>query len=222
MSQIPSIDVFQNLYIAAADGNRALLRNRLIGAAKDPWFHDLEAEARTIGPTLSDEEKMLVFTCEENESSPAAKLTLWPDEPGEYRVTNVIPTVTFSLTEREYNSVLRQFIGQVLGEVKGVASYRLSQPSEGPEDWTSPAASSALWTFSQCANKSSAAAHPSDGDRWQKFIVLAHRSKKRPDPSLLRRWLAQGAGWPLDVAHELSLQYEFGLELLGTYDQVAL
>jgi hypothetical protein len=90
----------------------------------------------------------------------------------------------------------------------------LTEVQVGLDDWMSPATAEKLRTFSTCANKSTGAAHPSDRERWNAFVLSAYQDGSRMDASALRRWLVEAEGWPAEVADQLALEYAFGRELL--------
>jgi hypothetical protein len=75
-----------------------------------------------------------------------------------------------------------------------------------------------LRRFSACANKGTGASHPLDRDRWNAFVVAAHHDGSRTDASDLRRWLIEVDGWAPEVADQLTVEYEYGRELLAYAD----
>ena len=49
-------------------------------------------------------------------------------------------------------------------------------------------------------------------------LIAAHRTRASLDADRLARWLAEVEGWSDEAAHELAIDYEFGLGLLKQYD----
>lgn len=213
MRSLSSIEVFQDLSLIAGDGDGIALRQALIGEAKGVWHHDLEMESRAYENTL------LALRRDGDEMIPAAVVTLFPEGDVGYKVTNVVPSELHMLTHHQYNSVLKDFIERVAKRVFLSIEIRLSKDTASLTDWTSVEAASALAVFSRAANKSTGSSHPSDRARWMAFIVKHHQSRRdNLDPSVLARWLSEADGWPEDIAHELAIEFESGLDLLAYYD----
>lgn len=76
-----------------------------------------------------------------------------------------------------------------------------------------------LESFSNLANKSTGAGHPMDAERWNAFIIQAHREGSSLDVTMLGRYLVEQLRWGDDEAHKLVLEYEFARELLVAYDR---
>jgi hypothetical protein len=84
----------------------------------------------------------------------------------------------------------------------------------GLEDWMSGATAEKLRQFSETPNKSTGASHPNDRERWNDFVLSAHREQSRLDPSTLQHWLMEAEDWPPEVAEQLAIEYAYGRELL--------
>jgi len=84
------------------------------------------------------------------------------------------------------------------------------------EEYISQESIKLLNDFASHANKSSAAAHPSDEEMWFSFIIsiFEHNSNLPPDP--LQEWL-EAEGWTEEKAFELSRLFEYGISLLDQY-----
>ncbi|HEY9294904.1 MAG TPA: hypothetical protein VIQ31_00775 [Phormidium sp.] len=75
-----------------------------------------------------------------------------------------------------------------------------------------------LRTFSDAANKSAAASHPADRERWYAFIVAAHKEKPSLEPHSLYQLLIK-QGWSEKVASQLvEDQYLIAIGILEYYD----
>lgn len=80
------------------------------------------------------------------------------------------------------------------------------------------AAEEALHNFSILANKATGSSHPRDQERWFQFIFAAYRAPQQLDIDNLMRWLVEIEGWSDEKAHDLVIEYEFGLALLKEYN----
>ena len=53
---------------------------------------------------------------------------------------------------------------------------------------------------------------------WTDFIISAYRdTENRLDVHTLGRWLREEGGWDDELASELQLEYEFGIDLLKRF-----
>ena len=219
MRSLPTIDVFQDLTFTTPNGDVAALREALINKATGAWHHDTEMESRVVDTSGRAGKTMLALRRDGDERVQAAVVTLFPVERG-FKVTNIVPSKTHSLNERQYNAVLDDFVKCVVVSVVPASDIRLSKDKESPLDWTSETAAAALWNFSQAANKSTGSSHPMDRARWLAFVVEHHRNGSDSlSPSLLARWLVDGECWPDDTAHDLAIEFESSIELLAYYDK---
>lgn len=137
------------------------------------------------------------------------------------KVVSIVPNERGSLTIRQYNEVLREFISFATPVARDFG-LRINDTSEDADitRWISADAAEALLGFSNAANKSTGSAHPLDFDRWVRFIIRVHREKSGLAPDLLGRFLMEELGWREDKAYDLVLQYEFGLGLLKASDAI--
>src|SRR4051794_16249460 len=62
------------------------------------------------------------------------------------------------------------------------------------------------------------ALHTSDRQRWQQFLLQAHREASPRDPAFLEGWLAS-EGWTEAARSELTRDYENTRQLLWSYDE---
>ncbi|SCX21310.1 hypothetical protein DSM25558_2898 [Agrobacterium sp. DSM 25558] len=213
------IEVFRDMSLHGPSERRAKLREALIAAASGDWDVDLERSAEVKSSAVTDADVVL-FRCAGNNEHPAAGLTLWETQEG-YYVPNVVPLEFGSLTKREYNAILQEFIDAIAQPV----AYRLGFELRATEsrqtlaDWVSDEVGTKLKRFSGAANKSTGASHPSDERRWFDFIVAAHRRHERLDPGTLFRWLHEAEGWDEETAHKLAGDYENARALLKYSDE---
>lgn len=142
----------------------------------------------------------------------------------EYRVTNIIPLSKSSLDYDEYNMVLNIFYDLFIKDKH--KKYRLdvdlSESEVSLDKYISEKSVRLLEVFSSSANKNTGSAHPSDRERWSKFVI----SVCKKDEGLaigvvdvVRRWLIEVGGWSESVAGELIVEFEFGLALLKQYNE---
>jgi hypothetical protein len=138
-------------------------------------------------------------------------------DAGTFFVSNIIPTVKVQLGQGEYNAILEDFYDRVIRpytEPAGVTAS-LTDGEVDLEHWMSHETAELLRQFSACANKGTGSSHPADRDRWNAFVVAAHRDGSRMDDTDLRRWLVEVDGWLPEVADQLAVEYEYGRELLA-------
>ena len=213
------IEVFRDMYLHGPLANRIALRTALIEAATEPWRVDLEQSADVANQAVISED-VLLFRREPSNEYPAVGLTLWGTDEG-YYVPNIVPLQTGSLTFKQYNAVLTDFIADVVNPVISQFGFtiRTTESSQGLEDWVSPDVAVKLRRFSGAANKSSGRSHPMDERRWFEFVIAVHRSDRNLDPNRLARWLNEAEGWDEDSAHKLAGDFENSLSLLAQYDQ---
>jgi hypothetical protein len=149
--------------------------------------------------------------------APSASVFLF-DEPHGARLTNIVPTSTTSLSFDAYNLIAASFVRDVLAPLAQPLGVRVDLgPAEKSIDELLPAvAAAALQRFSRSANRATGTAHPQDAEKWDQFVILAHREHAAMAPSTLRRWLVEDEGWDDEQAFSLSLQYESALRLLAS------
>jgi hypothetical protein len=151
--------------------------------------------------------------------APGALVWLF-DEPHGARVTNIVPTRAGSLSHDQYNAIAVRFAEDVLSPLATQGSVRidLGAPEKSIEDFLPAPAALALRRFSASANRSTGSAHPQDAEKWDTFVILAHRERVSLAPATLRRLLVEDERWDDDQARELAIQYERALRLLESND----
>ncbi|MFC5570807.1 hypothetical protein ACFPN1_12125 [Lysobacter yangpyeongensis] len=213
MSDLASIEVFQDLTIWPGQQRLENIRAALIGQTKTPWRHAPEREAG-VGSN-----EFAAFECSARESFPSVGLILWRSE-GCFRVSNIVPREHGQLTYAQYNAALESFFKLVVEPVAKTLDLKVetTKPRVSPTDWMSQKTAQSLSIFSSCANKSTGASHPYDEERWLAFILDAYQDEHDAG-AYLARWLIEAEHWPEDVAHDLVGQYEFAMHLLARYDR---
>jgi len=212
------IMVFQDLVLRGGPARLPNIRKILIDHATPPWRHAKEKE-REISTDFGNSD-LIVFTREKsNEIETVALFLLSKDN--NYEVTNIVPRDVRELGFEAYNAALQDFVKRVAGPAcrDGKFQIEMTPEKQSLNDWVSSDIAESLRRFSNCANKSTGSSHPSDRKRWFEVLFAAHESHDHLDPDQLIRWLIEVENWPEEKAHDLAIQYEFGLDLLKAYDK---
>lgn len=161
------------------------------------------------------------FQCTPTPLRPAAKLWLTRRDRTPY-VANVTPVEKVELTTNEYNAIAFQFYQdfvQPAGQNLSGIHVTLGKAEENLNDWMSEATAELLRTFTASANPSTGSSHPMDQERWNAFVIAAHRESASFNSTQLRQWLYDVNGWNDRVVSKLTIEYEQGRELLAQYDR---
>jgi hypothetical protein len=182
------------------------------------WIRDREAESRARSAPALTPRPTYCFACTKDSHRPAAMLILSQKDGETFYVSNIIPMGRHRLSYGEYNAVLEDFYERVLrpnAEQSGLTKHNLTDADVGLDRWMSSATAEKLRRFSACANKSTGSAHPNDRDRWNDFLLSAHRERSSLDSSTLQRWLVEVEDWQPEVAEQLAIEYGSGRALLA-------
>lgn len=207
--------VFKEYQVSGTPEQLIAFRDRLVGQKPAQWEHSSRFESIVNGTYES-------FTVPRSGDTPAATVALFLSKSGtSAKVVNVVPNESRSLTMRQYNDVLKEFVSFATPIARNL-DLEISETGEDAKitRWISKDAEEALLGFSNAANKSTGSAHPMDFDRWARFIIRIHREKGRLPSDLLGRYLVEELGWQEEKAHDLMLEYEFGLALLKVSDNL--
>jgi hypothetical protein len=212
------LEVFQDLFLCGPAESRPALHQALLDRVIAPWRHAEEREKQVSRDAGSDAD-ILAFQREDSDGLPPATLFLW-SQPDGYKVTNIVPLEIGELGYGRYNAILQDFEQRIAAPAARQVGFQVKTTAawQSIEDWL-PNAAEALWRFSRAANKSTGSSHPLDRDRWFQFLIAAHKDPGHLDTERLARWLVEVEGWDDRSANELAIEYEFGLDLLGKYDQ---
>jgi len=159
--------------------------------------------------------ELYCFHCEARPNWDAADLWLSLRNRNELRVSNIVPSDISELSYTQYNAILEEFAERFVlpaARANGLDAL-MSKPDLTIREVFPPDVQRALVWFSDNANRSSGASHPRDKERWQKFVIAAHRANAPLATDVLNDWLIH-EGWTSDAAHELSIEYENGRSLL--------
>lgn len=213
------IEVFQDMALASTAGDLPAVRAALINRQTPNWLHDSDQEAELRKYSGGDED--IVQFRYVGSALPKASLTLW-QRKNEYSVTNIVPAEQGQLAVSAYNSLLQDFVDQLVKPAQSEVQFdlRLSDPVRKIDSWISAGAAEALRRFSVLANKSTTNSHPNDAERWEQFVVSVHLGGEPLSTDILMQWLVEIDGWDERSASKLAIDYEKGLSLLATYDRL--
>jgi hypothetical protein len=211
------MEVFRDLYVSADADRMADVVEQIGRALPAGWARDRSAEANARGAIPFRPRPVYCFACTKEGGRPAAVLVLAQKDEGTFYVSNIVPTERHQLSHGEYNAILEHFHDRVFRPYADRAGLTivLTGAEAGLENWLSGPAAEKLRLFSTSANKGTGSAHPNDRERWNDFVLSAHRDHSTLDPSTLQRWLTEVDGWSPEVAEQLALEYEYGRELLA-------
>jgi hypothetical protein len=213
------LEVFQDLLLRGPPNAGASLRQALLDHAMAPWRHVEEGD-KDLSTHAGQGADVLTFKREAGEGLAAATLVLWPRSEG-YEVTNIVPTEVRELGYGGYNAILQDFLRRIAMPAAQQAGFKVevTAPRQSIDEWIPAKTADALRRFSRSANKGTGSSHPLDRQRWFAFLIQAHADHRRLDTERLVRWLVEVDGWSDYTAHELAIEYEFGLDLLNEYDK---
>ncbi len=132
-------------------------------------------------------------------------------------VVNIVPNDgRSSLTIGEYNLILDKFYREVIMKSQSASRWLISAGYKTYQEMFLPECQELFLSFVNSANKSSAATHPSDSYMWNAFLISCARNmpETHPSASEVCQLLVEDCFWDRDAAQNLSLQYEFGIDLL--------
>ena len=139
-------------------------------------------------------------------------------------MTNIVPDGASQFDPEEYNAILQDFRVQIAEAAARKAGFivETTNPNQSLDDWLTPKAAQTLGEFSATANKGTGSAHPRDRELWFAFLKQVHADSRQMSTEQLARWLTEVDGWSADMAHQLAVEYEFGLALLTSYDTLRM
>ncbi|WP_417742877.1 hypothetical protein [Salipiger sp.] len=213
------IEVFRDLTIGSDHAQIDGIRASLLGVETQEWAHNEEQEANLKEHAVGmRQEDILVFEYVGN-TLPKATLTLW-QRGNSFTVTNIVPAEVGDLGVKLYNDLLVCFVAEVVDKatIRDQLALTLTDDVRGLDTWTSSEAADALRRFSALANKSTTNSHPDDRERWEEFVIEAHRNGDNLPVDVLMQWLVEVDGWSETSANKLGIEFEQGISLLGAYD----
>ncbi len=205
--------IFRELYIYLTKEQTDSFVRKIEGMLDDGWVHDTEAEKKSAELAEYD---FIYFACTAKDGRNSALLAFARKDEGSIYVPNIVPKAKNELSRDDYNCILEEFYNRFILPVseKLEIKVELTSDEKNMEDWISEASSKKLKLFSVAANKSTGSSHPLDQKRWLDFLVSVHQEHRNLHSTQLQRWLIEVENWPEDVAVDLSIEYEFAMDLL--------
>lgn len=182
------------------------------------WIRDTVAET-DIAPLLSTGENVRAYRNSPTAADPDAVLWLGISRD-KWEVTNIVPLGKDAIPPAEYTELLLSFRSAIEPLARAV-DVTVTEPvtDVGPEHFLTETTARLLRAFSLMANKSTGAAHPRDRQRWNEFVVAAHRDGCNVGASELQQLLIENEGWSEEKAVDLSILFEYEISLLNVYDE---
>ena len=148
-----------------------------------------------------------------------AVLWMWMYDHG-FEVFNIIPLIGNHLNCREYNYLLEQFRQSIIVPMSQNfnLSVEVSKPYLDIVDTIGTEGLKKLEHFSRTSNRSAGHSHPMDFNKWCDFVFYVYDNRKELSSDDLMHWLIED-GWMEEKAHELSLDYDYSIDLLNHYEQ---
>jgi hypothetical protein len=208
--------VFRDLIISATTQQMAGVVAEIEKTMPPGWERDKAAEARSRSTPVLTPRVMYCFGYKMANPKDSAMVILSEKKDGTFYVSNIIPIQRHRLVHAEYNAIVEEFYFKVIKPIVERAGLMctLTSTEEGPENWLAPEAADRLREFSASADRGTGSSHPNDRERWNAFVLVAHRTESKLDASTLMRWLVESEDWPREIAEQLALEYEYGRELL--------
>lgn len=205
-----NVKLFRDLeLIGPAAARRAALDG--VPARSARWTRDVAAEAGLSKESVS----YVCFQRTEGGRLPPARLVLVDDGVRKAEVVNVRPVEQGAFTFDEYNDIVGEFAALLQSTEAGpsLIEVRLGQSSLDPTEQLSEQTAALLKQFSRLANRGGL--HARDRERFQDFVLAAHRNRDELEFEELRQWLEDEERWPSPVADALASDYSNGRALLA-------
>ena len=180
----------------------------------DPWRRAAERDETDLNLGMID---WRVFERFADSERPGALLFLVPNRTENHLyVSNIVPTEGHSLGVENYNEILVEFTNKFARRVADDLAVRCELTS----DWVDFAGDLGEMAFQALVAASifPGGTHPSDRERWMRFILTARQEELDVDLVLLARWLEAEGFTPRRASH-LVEEYDFALKLLDFYDR---
>lgn len=208
------LNVFRDLTLHTEAGQLDEIAAALTERLDQPWRRATERDKNEFNGGMVE---WRVFERLADDERPGALLFLAPNRGEDHLyVPNIVPTQGHSLGGENYNEILVEFTNRFARPVADARAIRCVLTS----DWVDFAEN-----LSETAFKAIVAAaifpngtHPSDRERWMRFILTARKEALDIDLVLLARWL-EAEGFTPRRASDLVNEYDFALKLLDLYDQ---
>ncbi len=215
------IEVFQDLTIGSDHVSLDEIRASLLSVESQEWRHNEEQEDNLKDHAFYQRQEDIIVFEYEGVTLPKARLILWQHGKS-YNVTNIVPAEVGELGVKLYNDLLVCFVTEVIDKatVRNQLTLVLTSDVRSLDTWTKAETADALRRFSALANKSTTNSHPKDRERWEEFVIEAHRNGDNLPIDILIQWLIDIDGWDETSANKLAIEFEQGISLLGAYDAI--
>ncbi len=208
------LHVFRDLTLHAGADRLDEIATEISEHLEGPWRRAKERDKNEFNGGTVD---WRVFERLVGAERPGALLFLVPNRSEDnLYVSNIVPTRGQALSADSYNEILVEFTSRFARPACDALAIRC----ELTNDWVDLAAQ-----LGQRAFKALVAAalfpngtHPSDEERWIRFILTARKESLDINLTLLARWL-EAEGFTPRRASDLVNEYDFALKLLDLYDR---
>jgi hypothetical protein len=203
---------FRDLYIHLHGHSINDLIERLTKQCTAPWTRAIDKEENL---SLSDH-KMFCFVRDTFDNLPKAALVLSDKKEGVWYIPNIVPAESGEMSVDEYNGILLDFEKLILRPARAGTKIRIKVTTDSLSirDRAGERVEKALESFSNLANKATGGTHPSDRERWFRFLVLANHKGRELDTELVGQTLLEH-GWMPERVEKLRLEFEFAQGLLS-------
>lgn len=207
--------VYKEMTILSKKRNILELKETLSNNSKMPWFYNVV----DYGENYINVEYVADEPCS------ADIALLYKKDEKSYSVVNIIPIDKNELSIDEYNEILNKF-HDFLTRCTAEDDFEIFFSNTGiitKEQILSEQTLKDLEAFSLTANKSTGSSHPSDRNRWYKFIIQSFKSEDYKDllPDTLQNLLIEDYKWTEQQAIRLVNEYEFSIGLLLKLEELA-
>jgi hypothetical protein len=208
------MQVYPDMTIRFPPSREAELIERMKARARPPWrLQPPEAVADVC------RDDYYFFGRGEVGAIPPVDVCLLRGEPGKLTAINIIQRVDTrapQLTIEQYVGILREF-DQLIAEpaaeeVGGMTAIETHE--RGLADYFTAESVDLLRFFCKTSNVSTLGAHPTDREKWMRFLVSVHRSGIEVRPETFWSILEGENLWPKEGIDQLVREYEFAMELL--------
>jgi hypothetical protein len=149
---------------------------------------------------------------------PSCTLCIAREKEGHWVVQNVVPDEgqISHIPLDTWKAILSEFESQIAepaaDAVEGLTAIEVSEYRL--EDYFSPDAVGLLETFCATSNQGDLGSHPSDQEKWIRFLLAAYDDGKRTHCDVFGNCLRTAGWWPEEGIPQLVREYDFAVRLL--------
>lgn len=140
-----------------------------------------------------------------------------PNDENELSIINIIPynTTVSQFSCDEYNRIIDYFYNAIILPIVSIVHCKVNISSGYISiSMYIPASYNLLNNFVQNCDKKCPLSHPKDRNRWFDFLCCLVVNNEELAAEILQRWFIEEQYFDIEIAEELSLQYEYGIALL--------